>query len=94
MTIQFEWDETKRRTNLDKHGLDFQDARRVFSQPVLITPDARHDYGEPRYKALGELDNLIVYIAFTPRGGAVRIISMRPANKKEREVYVQYQKRS
>lgn len=80
--------------NLDKHGLDFEDAEKVFSRPVVIAPDARHDYGEPRYKALGELDGVVVYIAFTHRGDAVRIISMRPANRKEREAYAKaHQKR-
>lgn len=94
LTMQFEWDEAKAQANLDKHGLDFEDAKTVFSRPVVITPDARRDYGELRYKALGELDGVIVYIAFTPRGDAVRIISMRPANRKEREAYAEvHQKR-
>ena len=92
--MQFEWDETKARANLDKHGLDFEDAKKVFSRPVVIAPDVRRDYGEPRYKALGELDGVVVCIAFTPRENSVRIISMRPANRKEREAYAQaHQKR-
>jgi len=89
------WDESKRQTNMEKDGLDFEDSKLFFSRPTLITPDARHDYGEPRYKAIGELRGVGVYIVFTIRSGAVRIISMRPANRKERDAYANFdQKRS
>ncbi len=89
MTMLFEWDEEKRRANLAKHGLDFEDAGVVFSRPVLIAEDARRDYGETRFKALGMIEDVVVYVAFTLRGEAVRIISMRPANRKERRAYAQ-----
>lgn len=46
--MRFEWDEEKRKSNLEKHALDFADAWRVFEAPMLRALDARHDYGEDR----------------------------------------------
>lgn len=37
----FERDETKRRNNLQKHGVDFIDAVKIFARPVLEKPDQR-----------------------------------------------------
>jgi len=51
----YEWDETKRATNLAKHGLDFTLAEEFSWPSALIIPDARQDYGEARYFAIGEL---------------------------------------
>jgi uncharacterized DUF497 family protein len=37
------------------------------------------------------LDDLVVSIVFTPRNDGLRIISMRRANKKERQAYEAHQ---
>jgi uncharacterized DUF497 family protein len=58
---------------------------------VLVVEDRRKDYGEHRYNALGMLDDLVVSIVFTPRNDGLRIISMRRANKKERQAYEAHQ---
>lgn len=39
--MRFIWDETKRQTNLNKHGLDFADAEQVFAGPMAIFEDNR-----------------------------------------------------
>ena len=46
--MDFEWDERKRLTNLDKHGLDFVEAEEMFEGPMLVALDTRSDCGEDR----------------------------------------------
>jgi uncharacterized DUF497 family protein len=87
--MEFEWDENKRRINLRDHGLDFADAYRAFTEDAFVVPDDRKDYGEDRYILLGLMRERIVVIAFTAQDDVIRIISMRKANKRERESYVQ-----
>lgn len=87
----FEWDETKNRANLSKHGLSFEDAGMVFSGPCVTFEDTRYDYDEKRFVTLGLLAGRVVVIAHTSRGGNTRVISMRKANSREQEIY--YQKR-
>jgi uncharacterized protein len=38
--MHFEWDEQKRITNLDKHGLDFVEASAIFETPHVVVPSA------------------------------------------------------
>ncbi len=87
MNMEFEWDEAKRRSNLEKHGIDFIDAVQVLADAPLILEDTRHDYGEQRCLALGEKNGLLFVVAFTLRDGAFRIISARRANARERRSY-------
>ena len=83
----YEWDETKQRVNLSKHGLSFEDAALVFAGPCLTFEDKRYDYDEDRYLTLGLLAGRVVVIAHTPRGQDTRIISMRKANSREQKIY-------
>ena len=87
--MKFTWDEKKRRQNLEKHGIDFADAELIFSQPLLVKRDARRDYQEERWAALGTLKGMVVFVAYTMRDEDVRVISIRRANKKERQIYAQ-----
>ena len=84
---EFEWDENKRRINLEKHGLDFADARWVFTDEAYVTPDTRKEYGERRYTLYGPLFGRIVVVTFVVRDDAIRIISMRKANSREQKSY-------
>jgi uncharacterized DUF497 family protein len=90
---EFEWDENKRKANLEKHGIDFADAVRMFDLPVVEWLDEREDYGESRYIALGELDSqIILCAAFAVRGEygeVIRMISVRKATKYEIKIYYQ-----
>jgi len=79
----FTWDEEKRTLNLAKHGIDFRDAAVVFDGPLVTVEDAREDYGESRYVALGLLAGIVVSLTYTERGDRIRIISMRKALKHE-----------
>jgi uncharacterized DUF497 family protein len=86
--MNYEWDEAKNRSNFAKHGLDFADAEQVLIGPCVTFLDSRFDYGEVRLVTLGRLAGRVVVIAHTPRGDdTVRIISMRKANRREKETY-------
>jgi len=85
--MNFEWDETKRCTNIKKHGVDFLEAAFVLSEAPIILEDKRRHYGEPRYLALGEKEGFLFVVAFTIRENAVRLISARRGNSRERKYY-------
>jgi uncharacterized protein len=86
--MRFEWDAHKRRLNLEKHGLDFEDAARIFTEDAFVVEDAREDYGESRFLLLGLLYSQVVVMVFTKRDDVIRIISMRKATKREQQEYV------
>lgn len=88
--MHYEWDENKRVSNLEKHGIDFRDAARVFDSDVICFEDNRQNYGEKRYIALGIIEGRLVVTAYTWRNRNVRILSMRKANARERRLYEQY----
>jgi len=83
----FAWDETKRRANLKKHGIDFLDAQKIFSGVTVTAEDAREAYGERRFLTLGLLDDQVVSVTHTERGNDIRIISIRKAKKHEARHY-------
>jgi len=86
--MKFEWDETKNKSNLEKHGIDFNQAKEVFTDKNRIeVPDERKDYGEKRTKVIGKAVDLILSVIYTARGAATRIISARAASQKEKELY-------
>ena len=87
--MSYEWDERKRRANVKKHGIDFIDVPALFDSDVVIIPDERFDYGEPRFIAIGILKNLVVLVAYTERDENIRIISARKATKNEQIYYFQ-----
>jgi uncharacterized DUF497 family protein len=89
MGIAFEWDENKRRRNLERHGVDFADILPLFGQEAIIFEDDRKDYGERRYILLGELHGQFFQVAFTVRETRVRLISARRGNQRERRIYEQ-----
>jgi uncharacterized DUF497 family protein len=84
----YEWDEAKRTANLKKHGLDFLDADLVMeSEYVRIVNDSRP--GEPRKLAFAYVFEALVVlrVVFVDREQRCRVISFRPANRKERSDY-------
>ncbi len=73
--MDFEWDDGKRRQNLDEHGVDFIDAALIFLNPTLEAVDDRVDYGETRIRALGHVDDDYFLVVYTWRGERRRLIS-------------------
>jgi uncharacterized DUF497 family protein len=76
------WDESKRLSNLAKHGLDFADLTSAFFDEAAVYPGKRG-----RLRAVGNLKQGTPWtIVFAPLGTeAVSVVSMRHASKKERE---------
>ena len=84
----FEWDEEKNRINLEKHGIGFALAVRIFEGPVLSFVDDRNDYAETRYRSIGQIEGVVVLaVIHTDRAGKTRLISARAANRRERRRY-------
>jgi uncharacterized DUF497 family protein len=83
----FEWDAAKNAANAAKHGINFEDAARIFEGPVLEEIDIRRDYGEERIIAFGEVGGNEIAIVYTMRHGRRRIISARRAHSRERKAY-------
>ncbi len=85
----FEWDEDKNATNIVRHGIDFDNAIRIFDGPTLEKMDDRYDYGEVRMVAIGIARDRELFVVYTWRGEHRRIISARRANRHERQAYYQ-----
>ncbi|MDT9181878.1 BrnT family toxin [Limnospira sp. PMC 289.06] len=85
--MEFEWDETKRLTNLRKHGIDFIDVPLVFDGDIVTFEDDRSNYGEQRFVTLGLLQGRVVAIVYTEQEEYIRIISARKATKYEQQIY-------
>ena len=89
MTLNFEWDEEKAKTNLKNHRVSFDEATTVFSDPFSITiSDPDHSADEQRYIDIGSSDRgRILVVVYTERGTNIRIISCRKATPTERRRY-------
>jgi uncharacterized protein len=85
--IEFEWDEAKRRTNVEKHGIDFNDAKEVFYDPAAYTSLSPRAVSERRYVTVGLMRGALIAVISTRRGGTIRIISARAARRNERQTY-------
>lgn len=88
MDLQFEWDSAKATSNLQIHGIDFEDAARVFYDPERIERfDARANYSEDRFLTVGVVGSVELAVVYTMRGEVIRIISARKAESYERIEY-------
>lgn len=87
--MAFEWDETKAAANLKKHGVDFEEAKTVFDNPLaIILSDELHPINEPREVIIGHSRrNRLLLIVFTERYPKIRIITARLATYQERNDY-------
>lgn len=88
--MDFEWDEAKATGNLKKHKVAFEDATLVFADPNRLESfDGRDNYGEDRWVTVGLAGSVLISVAYTMRGEAIRLISARRATKHEAESYHQ-----
>lgn len=85
--MRYVWDERKRRANLKEHGLDFADAWKVFAGAMVLIEDDREDYGEQRLLGIDLLEVLVVVVVPTEGNGKIRVISMREAERHEKDRY-------
>jgi uncharacterized DUF497 family protein len=85
---EFQWDDAKAAENYAKHGVTFEAARDVFKDAFAIDGlDDTEAYGEARCVTIGMAEGRLLYVAYTMRGDAVRIISARAAEPYERRQY-------
>jgi uncharacterized DUF497 family protein len=94
--MSFDWDVNKSQSNIAKHGISFEEAIAVFDNPNILTvEDNRFNYGEIRLISIGQTllttqeKIVIVVVVHTQRSQAIRLISARKANARERNLYEQ-----
>ena len=87
--MEFEWDNNKAITNLQKHGVSFAEAATVFGDPLSTTfPDPDHSINESRFITIGlSTSGKIIILSHTDREDRIRIISARKATRKEQRFY-------
>ena len=86
------WDEDKNLSNQRKHGISFELAARVFLDPLHLSVQDRVVNGEQRWQTLGQINGMaVILVAHTvldeDQTEVIRIISARPATRKERKRY-------
>jgi len=88
---RFEWDEVKAASNRRKHGVTFEEAASVFSDPFAYTfEDPDHSVGEERLLTFGlSQTGRVLAVIHVERNRAIRIVSARKATKHERGTYEQ-----
>ena len=87
--MQFEWDPTKAAGNLTKHRVSFDEASSVFGDPLAISiADPDHSIDEDRLLTTGlSAKQRLLVVSHAYRGGSIRIITAREANRQERKQY-------
>jgi uncharacterized DUF497 family protein len=88
--MEIEFDPNKETLNRARHKMGFDGAEAIFDGFRIDDDDVREDYGETRFVTLGRMGRQIVVCVWTPRGERARIISLRKADKDEREIYNLY----
>lgn len=89
--MEFEWDKNKAIENLSRHSILFDEAKTVFQDPFYVVfDDPDHSFEEDRCIAIGQsAQDRLLFVSYTERGNAVRLISARKATRSERELYEQ-----
>lgn len=86
---EFEWDEEKARRNVARHRITFEEAGSVFADPLArMWPDPLHSAEEDRSIAVGRSSTgRLLLVVYTLRGERIRVISARPATRREGRTY-------
>lgn len=85
--VEFEWDESKARSNVKKHGVTFEEAAEAFFDPFYQEGDASIDEEQRDFIIGYSLSQRLLLVVYTERGERMRIISARPATRHERKLY-------
>lgn len=83
---EFEFDEAKSQANLDKHGIDFVAAQRLWKDPYLLEIRAKSE-DEQRFLLIGKIGDKYWSAVVTYRDARIRLISVRRSRRKEVELY-------
>ena len=76
MKVTFEWDDKKNRSNIEKHGISFEEAQFAFlDEKRIVAIDTKHSTeAETRYYCVGKIEDEIATVRFTYRNNVIRII--------------------
>jgi uncharacterized DUF497 family protein len=89
--LRFDWDQSKNRANVKKHGVCFEEARTAFyDENALQYADPDHSEDEDRFILLAvsvKLRALVVCHCFRESETVIRIISARKADREEQRDY-------
>jgi hypothetical protein len=87
--MKCEWDSAKAAANLRKHGVSFEEAATALSDDLALTgADPEHSKGESRFVTFGVSSaRRLLVVGHTERQDRLRIVSARPATKRERRIY-------
>jgi uncharacterized DUF497 family protein len=89
--VDIEFDPAKNSRNIVLRGISFERAAEFDLATAWVVEDDRMDYGETRYRAIGNLDLRLHVLVFTETARGIRVISLRKANKREERRYEQAQ---
>lgn len=96
LNLRFEWDERKHSANQRRHGVSFEEAQSVFADELgLLIHDPDHSESEDRFVLIGLsslLRTLVVCHCYRSGADVIRIISVRKANRQERNQYTERRK--
>ncbi len=84
--MEFEYDPQKSHDNLCKHGINFEETKRLWDDVDLIEIPARTE-DEPRYLVIAKIGQTHWSAVITHRGETIRIISARRSRQEEKEIY-------
>jgi uncharacterized protein len=86
--LEFTWDPVKNKSNVAKHGVEFETARLVFNDPQSVTEQDREVDGEPRWQTIGMIEGtlmlLVAHLAFDSED-TVHIISAKSDTARKEE---------
>ena len=89
--MRITFDPAKNERNIRERNLPFESASEFDFENALIRIDARQEYGETRYVALGNLRGRLNVLCFTETTDGIRVISFRKANDREVRNYAKVQ---
>ena len=81
--MRIEFDPAKNEGNIRLRGLSFERVAQFDFDTAVVVQDARKQYPEIRFVAVGMLDARLHVLCFTPIDGGIRVISFRKANQRE-----------
>ena len=87
LDLDFEWDTNKARSNLEKHGVTFEEAAEVFLDPFYQESDATANHEQRDFIIGYSLSQRLLLVVYIERGVRIRIISGRPVTATERRLY-------
>lgn len=84
--MSFEFDPQKSAANLEKHGIDFDEAQMLWCDPDLLEVPAK-TVDEPRWLVVGKIDGKHWSAVITYRQESIRLISVRRSRQEEIKLY-------